>query len=71
MLCGPSVGIAIMGPLGVYLEICQWNSYCSFGESFLINYLALPGKHVLEITIEAAASWPQFFLLECAVELMK
>lgn len=57
--------MAVMGLLGVYLEICQWNSYCSFAESFLTNYLALPGNHVLEITIEAAASWPQFFAGTC------
>lgn len=28
-------------------------------ESFVANNIALPVQHVLEITIEAAAPWPQ------------
>lgn len=67
-----SLGITVLGPSGLHLERCQENSYyCSFfivAKSPFTNNLSLHGELVLEITIEAAASWLSFSL-ECAVKL--
>lgn len=80
---GPSTPLSLHLDLGccvVSLKLPLWGLWdliwrntkkivvAVLAESFLTSSLALRGKHVLEITTEAAASWLQCSL-ECAAEL--
>lgn len=57
MLYGQSLGINHDEALRDFIwEIVKEIVAAVSAESFLANYLAPPGKHVLEITTEAAAS---------------
>lgn len=64
MLYGQSLGINH----DEALWDCIWENVkeivaAVLAESFLANYLASPGKHVLKVTTEAAASWLQLVFL--------